>query len=252
MFENKEVDRVLGSSHAPAFNALARRYAVLADYTGVAHPSLGNYLALVSGSTQGASGDCTSCVFTAQNLADTLEAHRRSWKTYAEGLPAPGFTGGQAEGYEKDHDPFLYFSDVLARPDRLARIVPLTDFGRDLAAGALPEFSLVVPSLCHSMHDCSVAEGDAWLRSFVQPLLGSRGPRGTAVFVLFDEGSRRDAAGGGGHVAALVLGGLVRPGARASAPLDHYSVLRTIEQAWRLPYLGRSAAAAPIAGIWRR
>jgi hypothetical protein len=38
----------------------------------------------------------------------------------------------------------------------------------------------------------------------------------------------------------------------ASAPVDHYSVLRTIEQAWHLPYLGKSRDVAPISGIWRR
>jgi hypothetical protein len=31
----------------------------------------------------------------------------------------------------------------------------------------------------------------------------------------------------------------------------HYGLLRTIEQAWGLPLLGRSAATTPITGIWR-
>jgi hypothetical protein len=35
-------------------------------------------------------------------------------------------------------------------------------------------------------------------------------------------------------------------------PVDQYSVLRTIEQAWHLPDLGKSRAALPITGIWRR
>ena len=32
---------------------------------------------------------------------------------------------------------------------------------------------------------------------------------------------------------------------------NHYSLLRTIEDAWDLPRLGRSASAPPITGIWR-
>ena len=60
VFENHEMSSIAGNPDAPTFNALARRYATLTDYTAVAHPSLPNYLALVSGSTQGISSDCTS------------------------------------------------------------------------------------------------------------------------------------------------------------------------------------------------
>jgi acid phosphatase len=72
------------------------------------------------------------------------------------------------------------------------------------------------------------------------------------VFVLFDEGAGSDHTHGGGHVPALVLGPLVRRGAATALPVDHYSVLRTIEQAWHLPDLGKSRGALPITGIWRR
>ena len=87
VFENREYDQVIGDSHAPTFNRLARRYALLTDYYGVAHPSLPNYLALVSGSTQGITSNCTTCTVDAPNLVDSLEQARKTWKSYAEGLP---------------------------------------------------------------------------------------------------------------------------------------------------------------------
>ena len=249
VFENKAFPQVIGSGQAPTFDALAGRYALLTDYRGVAHPSLPNYLALLSGSTQGVASDCTSCGVSARNLADTLEGAGKTWKTYAEGLPAPGFTGSSAGRYAKKHDPLLYFDDVTARPERLRRIVPLTVLWRDLATNALPDFSLVVPDLCHDMHDCPVSSGDAWLGSFLRSLLRSGELGHGVVYVVFDEGVGD--AGGGGRVPALVVGPLVRPGARSSVPLDHYSLLRTIEDAWNLPRLARSRAARPITGIWR-
>lgn len=250
VLENKEYDEVIGSSSAPTFAALAHRYALLTDYSGVAHPSLPNYLALVSGSTQGITSDCTSCDVDARNLADTLGRAGKSWKTYAEGLPQPGFTGPSAGRYAKKHDPFVYFKDVSGNPSRLRNIVPLSGFRSDLKARRLPDFSLVVPDLCHDMHDCPVATGDAWLASFLKPLLSSPAMSKGVVFVVFDEGS--SSAGGGGHVPALVLGAIVRPGSRVAMALNHYSLLRTIEESWHLPFLGASATAAPIAGIWRR
>jgi phospholipase C len=249
VLENKEFGQVIGRPDAPTFEGLARRYAVLTNYRAVAHPSLPNYLALVSGSTHAITSDCLSCRVSAPNLADTLERGGRTWKTYAEGLPRPGFTGAEAGRYAKKHNPFLYFTDVVSRPDRLRRIVPLGAFARDLRSGRLPDFALVVPDLCHDMHDCPVATGDAWLGDFLAPLLRSNALRHGVVFVVFDEGTSTE--GGGGHVPALVLGPLVRRASRTSAPLDHYALVRTIERAWGLPLLGRSRGAPEIRGIWR-
>jgi hypothetical protein len=129
VFENHEASSIAGSSDAPTFNALARRYGRLTNYDAVAHPSLPNYLALVSGSTQGISSDCTDCVVGARSLADTLEVAGKTWKTYAEDLPYPGFTGGSDGRYAKKHDPFLYFRDVADSRARRDRVVPFPQLG---------------------------------------------------------------------------------------------------------------------------
>jgi hypothetical protein len=246
VFENKESTSVLGSRAAPTFNAYARRYAKLTRYYGVTHPSLPNYLALVSGSTHGITATCTDCIVDARSLADTLEAAGRTWKTYAEGLPSPGFTGASSGRYVKRHNPFLYFRGIASNPERSANVVPLSQLAADLRAKTLPDLALVVPDMCNSMHDCTVSVGDAWLRRIAPPLLKLDE---TAVFVLFDEG--RSSVRGGGHIPALVLGTAVRPRSQYRAVMSHYGTLRTIEEAWRLPLLGRSARAKPITGIWR-
>jgi phosphatidylinositol-3-phosphatase len=240
VFENKARGAVLGNRTAPAFNAFARRGAVLSGYRGVTHPSLPNYLALVSGSTHGIRSDCTSCVVKGPSLADGLEAKGLTWKTFAEGLPRAGWAGPRSGRYAKKHVPFLYFGNVLANTRWRRNVVPLTQF----SARRLPDFALVVPDMCHDMHDCSVAVGDAWLKRFVPRLLGIEG---TAVFVVFDE-----AYEAGNGVPALALGPLVRPGSRVAAPMTHYSLLRTIEDGLGLPRLGRSARVGPVTGIWKQ
>ncbi len=248
VMENKESTQVIGNRAAPRLNALARRYALIPTYFAISHPSLPNYLALVSGSTQGVRTDCTSCSFGTRNLADTLDGAGKTWRTYAEGLPRPGFNGPWAGRYAKKHNPLLYFRNVTSQKRRRDRIVPLTQLRRDLAGGKLPDFLLVVPDLCHDMHDCSVPTGDAWLAKFLQPLLASKQLLGGVVFVVFDEGVTRE--GGGGRVAALALGPAVTPHSRAVRASTHYGLLRTIEDAWGLPLLGRSTQARPITGIW--
>jgi len=247
VFENKERSSVLGS--ARTFDALASRYAQLAGYRGVTHPSLPNYLALVSGSTQGITWDCTDCTVSAPSLADTLEASKKTWKTYAEGLPAPGWTGPLHGRYAKRHDPFLYFNGVLATPARRNRVVPFAQLWRDLTRRKLPDFALLVPDLCNSMHDCPVQTGDAWLARVTKVLLKTPQLKNSVIFVIFDEGSTN--VGGGGETLALALGPTVRPGSKYLPVLNHYGLLRTIEDAWGLRWLGRSSGAEPITGIWK-
>ena len=243
-FENKERRQIIGP--APAFTAYAKSHADLTRYYGVIHPSLPNYIAFVSGGLHGITTNCTRCSTSARSLADTIPASGRTWKTYAEGLPYPGFLGAVSGRYAKKHNPFVYFRSVARSPARRARVVPFAQLARDLRAGTLPNFSLIVPDMCNSMHDCPVRTGDAWLRRLLPRLL--KLPK-TAIFVLFDEGS--SAVRGGGHIAAFVAGTAVQPGSRYTAVTDHYGALRTIEEAWGLPLLGRSARVPPITGIWR-
>jgi hypothetical protein len=249
VFENHEANEVLGTGDAPTFNALAKRYAVIDDYRAITHPSLPNYLALVSGSTQGIADDCTSCTAPGISLADTLEAAGETWKTYAEGIPHPGFTGATSGRYAKKHNPFLYFPSVASKRSRRARIVGLPELASDVRTNTLPTFSLVVPDLCNDMHNCSVRTGDTWLKQQIVPLLSSPALSRSVVFVVFDEGSSD--LGGGGRVAALALGPLVKRGGHATAPTSHYGLLKTIETGLKLPFLGGSRGARPIVGIWR-
>lgn len=101
--------------------------------------------------------------------------------------------------------------------------MPFPQLARDLAAHQLPDFSLLIPNLRDDMHDCPVATGDAWRRAHVVPLLHS--PE------------------------LLALGPVVRHGSRFSKATNHYGLLRTIEDAWRLPRLGYSSKGTPIGGI---
>ncbi len=249
VFENHEASSIVGNPDAPTFNALGAAGARITHYDGVTHPSLPNYLALVSGSTHGITDDCTDCVVHARNLADSLEAAGKTWRTYAEDLPSAGYTGAFSGRYAKKHDPFLYFRDIARSRRRRDQVVPFSRFGHDVAAGKLPDFSLVVPNLCSDMHDCSVATGDAWLKANIEPLVSSPALAGGVVFVVFDEGTTGD--GGGGHIDALALGPTVKPGSVFARATNHYGLLRTIEDAWHLPRLGLSAKATPIGRIWK-
>jgi hypothetical protein len=245
LMENEEYGSVIGSPEAPYINGLARRYALATSMYAISHPSLPNYLALTGGSTFGISSDCTGCAVRASSVVDQLERAHISWKAYMEGLPHPCFTGPSADDYAKKHDPFVYYTPIMGDSARCNRIVPLARLAADERARTVPRFAWITPDLCHDMHDCSVATGDRFLAGLVPPLLSALGPRGLLI-ITWDEGSSDSGCcrlAAGGHIATIVAGGAARHGARLATPVDHYSVLQTIEDLLRLPRL-RGAACA--------
>ena len=131
MMENHGYDQIIGNTaDAPYINTLAQRYNTAANYHGVTHPSLPNYLSAISGSFQGIWDDCkaganvtcapeefvpgssdtgvtgqltpeqaasasaTPHMFSGQTIVDQLENKGLSWKAYMENLPS---TGSQVE-----------------------------------------------------------------------------------------------------------------------------------------------------------
>lgn len=243
IFENKDYEEIIGSADAPYLNRLASEYAVAERYYAVRHPSLPNYLALMGGETFGITTDCTTCFLDRPILVDQLETHGKTWKAYLEDLPQPCFLGAQAGGYALKHNPFLYFQAIRRDPARCQRVVPLSEFGTDLQGARLPNFVWITPNLRHAMHDGTVAEGDRWLASFLPPLLAAPAWRQSVVFITWDEGRSNDGCCGvasGGRVPLLVVAPQVRRGYRSAKPATHYSLLRTIEDIWKLPPLGHS------------
>jgi hypothetical protein len=255
VMENKEQQQVIGSADAPYLTSLARRQGLAANSFAIGHPSLPNYIALISGSTQGITDDCTDCAANAPNIADQLEQARLTWRAYLEGLPAPCARPAYAGRYAKKHDPFAYDDGIAADPKRCAHRVPLTALAGDIRANRLPAFAFIAPDLCNDTHDCPVGTGDSFLRQMVPGLLPALGPHGYLV-ITYDEGSTNDGCCGGshgGHIATVVAGRDVRPGARMTRAVDHYGVLATIETTFGLAHLAgaRSPGHGSLAPLFR-
>ncbi|HEX9116877.1 MAG TPA: alkaline phosphatase family protein [Anaerolineae bacterium] len=248
LLENRESNEVTGAQSMPYFNSLVQQGATSGQYYGIMHPSLPNYLALTSGSTAGITSDCTDCFVASSNLASQLKAAGRTWKAYMESMPSPCYIGNDGQ-YVQRHDPFIYYDDVRKDPGQCKNVVPFTQFAADLRANNLPDFNWISPNLCNDMHDCDEAAGDAWLKAWIPQILASPAwqDRG-ALFILFDEGSSNagccDQKAAGGKVAMLAVSPLSKPGYVSTTPSNHYSLLRTIEEAWQMPLLGNAGSPA--------
>ncbi len=245
VLENHSYASIVGNPNAPYLNRLIDRHGLAKRYYGVAHPSQPNYLALFAGSTFGIRDDGVHDL-SRTNLADQLASHGRSWHVYAQGLPstcatvAKAWSGvdlvGAAGYYVRKHEPAISFTDISSRPARCARISRLETF--DPAAA---DFELIVPNETNDMHDGSVAQGDAFLRAFVPRITHSSAFANSLLVITFDEGTTD--AYGGGRVATVIISPHTRPGTRSTVHHDHYSLLRTIERAWRLGCMRNSCNA---------
>ena len=243
VFENHEYSQIIGSSNAPYFNSIARQYGLATAYTGVTHPSLPNYMALTGGATAFTS-DCIGCVVNTVNIADQVEQSGRTWKAYMESMPADCTTTNSGR-YVAKHNPFVHYTDIVSNDARCqSHVVPLTDFDIDLANRTVPHLAWITPDMCSDMHDCSVATGDAWLSRLLPRILGSPDFANSVVYVVFDEGTTT--TGGGGRIPFIVVGADSAPGVQSARPANHYSLLRTIEDAWGLAPLGKAVSALPL------
>lgn len=229
VFENREESAIDNGDRSSPFERFAGQYVDLSNYTAIGHPSLPNYLALVSGSTQGVTDDCTSCGPWSRSIGGLLTRAGKTWGGYAEGYPSSPL-------FAKKHMPFLYFKDGARHVHPLSK----------LDARHLPAYSFVAPNLCHDAHSCPLSSADSFLAKWLPPLL--QAPR-TAVFVLFDEGTT--SIGGGGRIEAFVAGTAVKRHVVVKRWANHYTVLRTVEDLFGLPHLGASRNVAPLTGIWR-
>jgi acid phosphatase len=239
VFENEDAADIVGAADAPYLTSLAEAGATFTDAHGETHPSQPNYLALFSGSTHGVEDNSCPVELTGPNLAAQLAAAGRSFVGFAEGLPRAGSTVCEAGDYARKHNPWVDFTDLPASVNQ-----PFSAFPRDYTQ--LPTVAFVVPDLCHDMHDCDVATGDDWAREQLGGYVDWARTHDSLLVVTFDEDSGTDA----NTIATFAVGPMVVPGP-TDQRIDHYSLLRALEEMYGLPLLGRAADAEPITGIWR-
>jgi phosphatidylinositol-3-phosphatase len=236
--ENKPFSQIIGNPEAPYINKLAGRGMLFTRSYGVAHPSQPNYLALFSGITHGIRNDACPLELEGGNLADILDRKGLSFATYSESLPWPGFAGCSYGAYYRKHNP-------AANWRRLA--VLNQPFGAfPLKFERLPTVALLVPDQHNDMHDGSVAQGDAWLAKNIEPYVQWAMSHNSLLIVTWDE----DDSSAGNQVATLFIGPMVQRG-HSEQRINHYNILRTIEEMFGLEYLGNSAEAEPVDSVWQ-
>ena len=269
MMENESESELIRNPDAPKVNALATEYGVATQLYSVGHPSLPNYLELLSGSTYGVTDDGTpsseGIAMGAPTLVNQLETAGISWKAYMESMPSAGYTGGDSTccggQYYQHHNPFVYFPSVTSLSDFGSNMVPSTNIMSDLNSSTPPDFVWMTPNGTDDMHDgpagssgdTNPSVGDAWLGNFVSQVQSTAWyGQGGNIIIEWDEGMGSDntgvgnaGGGGGGQVVTLDVSSALKANPQQdSTPVNTAGILHSIEGAYGQPYLADAADAA--------
>lgn len=239
--ENHSYSQVIGNSGMPFLNQLAQQGALATGYYANIHGSLRDYFELTAGQFLVSSGDYNGYI-TADNIAAHLIDKGKTWKSYAEALPYAGYTGYNVYPYEKDHNPFAYFTDLAYDPSQAANIVPFSQLAADMQQDNLPNLIYIAPDAQHDAHDCptkasctdqdKLAAADQWLKTNVEPLLENDDFKNNGLLLItFDESVTGDNENGGGHVILIAVGPKVRSGYRSQKFYQHQNAVRSMCEA---------------------
>ncbi len=243
----------------PVLSGLARGYAVCDHwYSSVPTETIPNRAFAAAATSQGHMNDSTKS-FTVPTIFGLLTARGVGWKIY---------------GYDKDPLTRLDFPDTTSAPDACFGL--FDGFRADAAAGQLPGYAFLEPSWGsdgnsqHPVYD--VAKGERLIHDVYRALRDGPGWGQTLLIITYDEhGGCYDHVpppGGaippdrstgeygfgftrfGVRVPAVLVSPLIAPGTvfrvpDGATPLDHTSILRTVEARWGLPSLTARDAASP-------
>lgn len=247
VLENKNDESVIGSANAPYLNQLVAMGALATNYKDTAHPSLPNYLHMISGANQYPGvvdvGPMQFPYFPADkpNLGTQLQAANIKWRSYQESMGTPCKLQDDGK-YVPKHDPFLYFKDMQMGPNNLCAEtnVDYSQFAGDLATNEY-RYMWITPNLDNDGHDptsdpvTGLKNADAWMSHEIPKILASDGFKANGIlFITWDE----DEGGNNEKIPMIILSPRVKQvGMTADTAYTHASYLATVEDLLSLPRL---------------
>ena len=96
------------------------------------------------------------------------------------------------------------------------------------------------------MHDGSISTGDSWVKNHMDSYIQWAKTHNSLFILTFDE----DDDSHGNQIVTIFNGSMVKSG-KYSSQINHYNVLRTIEQEYGLSYAGNAANATCLTTCWK-
>lgn len=287
--ENKGYDSIVGSPNAPYLNSLINGYGFANNYYGITHPSLPNYYAMVSGTDWGKTYNCDDvCIDDPDALVFNIEDIGKTWRGYAQSM-VPGQPLVTQGDYETEQLPFPAYAGIGDNQEyAAAHLFPLEQMAVDFqSAETTPNFVWFaanesfngegpvdglsgilhfIAGQLNPAHQYNVPALDEFLSGTVPIILDSAvwndPTQKSALIVTFDEDNNNITLGfgnEGNHIVTVVipspgavaLGGMKDGAFIVTQRYDHFSTLRTIEEALGLPTMtNNDKYAEPLNEFW--
>ncbi len=252
IFENHAYGQIVGSSYAPYINSLINdsMTALFTQSFALSRPSQPNYLQLFSGSTQGVTTNNvpTGIPFTTPNLYSELAAASKTFAAYSQSLPYTGYIGSASGGYARKHAPWVNWQGIGPNGIPSTLHMPFTSFPTNY--NNLPTVSFVVPDQDNDMHNGSdparISAADTWFQNNMNGYVQWARTNNSLLIFHFDEDDFTES----NRVLTFFYGPMVAKGSYSNY-IDHYSILRTIEDIFGLTHAGSAATATPIDYCWK-
>jgi phosphatidylinositol-3-phosphatase len=240
VMENRSYEEIIGDTLNDAYiNLLAQTYGTATNMHAESHPSLPNYIAMTSGSTQGITDDSGpgSHPLNVPNIFAQLPAGES--RSLEESMPSNCYKSDSGN-YAVRHNPEVYYTNLG------------TDCGNfDVPFGSAPDlsakFTFVTPNLCHDMHSNSCTgssnielQGDQFLQAYVPQLLASPQYQAgnTLIVITWDE----DSGANGNHIPTILIYPSISH-VSSGVSFTHYSMLKDVEDIFGLPEIGGAQSA---------
>lgn len=236
-----QVTTPTSTMYMPYLTSLGTQFAHTTNYTALVHPSLPNYFAVTSGSTQTATTDCgtntTACATASDSIFHQTEVTGGGWQEWAESEPS-NCSHTDKQPYVVHHAPPPYFTNLTT--------CATNDFA--LNVNAVPtisaSYTFITPNNNNNAHGTPGATGspaaaDGWLQTLMGQLMAQPAYTNgsTLVILTWDEGVGSN---------QVIHTALVNPrfsGRTLTGAYNHYSTLRLSEELLGLPLLGSAATA---------
>jgi hypothetical protein len=261
----------------------------MTQYYGTTHWSQANYVAMTSGQfTKCEQQDYgIKCHQNVENVFHQIDVAGLTWKTWLEGGTARCDTGSGSTcepqgpcpltGFYTTGNPAILYDNiegaggVWSATDKSQECLqndiyagrPMGIFNTALAEGTVPNFNYILPNGCDDGEaNCKPVNNrytqyDNFLKREIPKIQASPSYGSDSLIVVtYDEDERaggmaaKQGYAGGGHVACAIIGPQVVPGSYDGV-FAHYSLLRTLEDGYRLSgYAGYANDVKPINTIW--
>jgi acid phosphatase len=185
---------------------------------------------------------------TTPDIGNELSAHGISWGYFGQGLTA---NDTQLAAYCNICNPFQYSKSIMTNPKLRANIKGYPEFLSEARAGKLPAVSYVKPDTTYDGHPASstLPAFEAFVRTTLNAVMSDRKEwASTAVFITMDEsGGYYDSGyiepisffGDGPRIPMIVVSPWAKHDYISHTYDDHVSILKFIEDNWRLHPLSR-------------